>query len=178
MKRRRDTPVNMKLRQVADGDHEFLTDLHNDPEVLVNMTHPEPITLDQHFAWWRGIKDDPKQLRLVFEVDGLRTGFTKFYDIDPHNGCCVLGADIHKAYRGSGYAKFMWTLMIERCFNDMSLHRVSLSTAGYNAIGQRVYRSLGFREEGRLIESLYRDGKYHDQLLMYMLRDQWEDGTP
>lgn len=175
MKRLYSIPANIKLRPVVDDDHEFLVELHNDPEVLVNMTHPEPITMEHHLAWWSNIKNDPKQQRLIFEVDGHRTGFTKFYDIDAHNGCCVLGADIHKAYRGSGYAKFMWMLMIQRCFNVLSLHRISLTTADYNVIGQRVYRSLGFREEGKLIQSLYREGQYHDQLLMYMLSDWKED---
>jgi RimJ/RimL family protein N-acetyltransferase len=157
-----------------DDDHEFLVELHNDPQVLKNLTHPEPITMDQHLAWWSKIRDNPNQLRLIFEVAGERCGFTKFYDIDTSNRNCTLGGDIHKDFRGRGYAKYMWTLMLHKCFDDLNLYRVGLTTAEYNEVGQRVYRKLGFKEEGRLVKSLWRNGQYYDQLLMYMLKPTWD----
>ena len=162
------------LRPVKDDDHEFFVDLHNDSLVLRNLTHPQPITMEHHLAWWKKIQYDPRQLRLVFTVDGERAGLTKFYDIDFANMNCVLGADLHKDFRGKGLARPMWELMLERCFDAMRLHRVSLTTAAYNSIAQHVYDSLGFRTEGRLVQSLLRDGSYHDQLCMYMLYEHWK----
>ena len=166
-------PVNMNLRKVCVDDHEWLVELHDDPEVLRNVTHPQKITLEQHLLWWNRISNMCDQARLIFEIDHERVGFTKFYDIDHINHSCVLGADIHGSHRGKGYAKYMWTLMLDKCFYELELHRVSLTTACYNAVGQHIYSSLGFVEEGRLIESLYRDGNYHDQICMYMLRRDW-----
>lgn len=163
------------LRSVDDDDHVFLVELHNDPEVLKNLTHPEPITLEQHTTWWESIRRKDTQLRLIFTVDDVPAGFAKFYDIDRTNKNCVLGADIHKDSRGKGYARPMWTLMIEHCFNVLGMHRISLTTAEYNAIGRRVYVKLGFKEEGRYVESLLRDDVYHDQILMYMLRSDWQN---
>jgi len=164
----------MLLRPVDEDDHAWLVELHNDPEVLHNLTHPQPITMAQHLAWWTKISHDQRQLRLVFVVDNFRVGFTKFYDIDLSNNNCVLGADIHKDHRGQGLAKYMWSLMLERCFKGMQLNRVSLTTASYNDVGQRVYRKLGFITEGRLTQSLYRDNQYWDQICMYMLRENWD----
>lgn len=166
-------PTSMQLRAVEEGDHPWLVELHNDPEVLRNLTNPEPITPDQHRAWWDRTRVDPGQLRLIFTVDGQRVGFTKFYGIDRANHCCVLGADIHRDHRGKGYAKNMWAMMLNVSFIALQLQRVGLTTAEFNEIGQRVYRGLGFKEEGRLVKSLYRDGTYHDQICMYMLRDDW-----
>ena len=168
----------MKLREVVDSDHKFLLHLHNDPEVLRNLTHPTPITRQQHLNWWETIKNNPNEIRLIFEVGDEtncynRVGFTKFYYIDHVNSNCVLGADIHKDFRGKGLAKFMWTLMLNKCFDELKLHRASLSTASYNTIGQRVYTNLGFKEEGRSIDAIYRDGSYHDSVCMYLLRDTW-----
>ena len=166
------------LAQVTDKDHGWLCALHNDPEVLMNLTHPTPISLDEHMAWWHQTSTDPRQERYIFqERDFLRRarpiGFTKFYDIDHVNKNCVLGADIVKEERGKGYAKHMWELMLEHCFVGLKLHRVSLTTAAFNNVGQRVYRGLGFREEGRRVQSLLRNGAYHDQIEMYMLREDW-----
>ena len=166
-------PTSMQLRAPLPDDHRWLVDLHNDPEVLRNLTHPEPITMEQHLAWWESTRINPKQLRLVFTVEGERVGFTKFYDIDRTNHNCALGADIHKDHRGKGYAKSMWAMMLNVSFMALQMHRVSLTTATYNNIGQRVYRGLGFQEEGRLTQSLFRDGVFHDQICMYMLREDW-----
>ena len=162
------------LRPVEDSDHEWLVELHNDPVVLHNMTHPQPITMAHHLAWWEKIRHDHRQLRLIFVMDGKRVGFTKFYGIDRANQNCVLGADIHGDFRGQGLAKVMWSLMLRKCFDELGLHRVSLTTAEYNTVGRRVYEGLGFKDEGRLVQSLFRDGKFHDQILMYLLREDWK----
>jgi RimJ/RimL family protein N-acetyltransferase len=163
----------MKLRHVVDEDHVWLVELHNDPIVLKNLINPDPISLQHHMVWWSGISNNPKQLRLIFEVDEVSVGFTKFYDIDLINHNCVLGADIHRNFRGIGYAKYMWALMLNVCFDNLKLHRVALSTAAFNQIGQRVYKNLGFKEEGRYHDVLFRDGEYHDGICMYMLREDW-----
>jgi len=169
------TMPSYRFRSVEDDDHEWLCELHNDPIVLRNVTNPQPITLEQHLVWWKAVSRDPRQLRLIFTVDGARAGFAKFYNIDYDNKSCVLGADIHESFRGKGHAKSLWSLMLDKSFLTMKLHRVSLTTAEFNVIGQRVYRNLGFKDEGRLVQSLYRDGTFHDQLCMYMLRDDWVD---
>lgn len=167
----------MHLRPVEQGDHEWLVELHNDPEVLRNLTHPQPITLTDHMQWWAKLCPEivaGHQDRKVFCIGHTRIGFTKFYDIDVHNRNCVLGADIHKDHRGKGYAKPMWNLMLSEAFGTWDdFHRVSLTTASFNTIGQRVYSGLGFKEEGRRIQALLRDGEYHDMIDMYMLRSDW-----
>jgi RimJ/RimL family protein N-acetyltransferase len=176
-------PPNMCLRDVQDDDHQFLVDLHNDPVVLQNVTRPTVITLSEHMAWWERIRSDPHEKRLVFTVDQERVGFTKFYSIDYVNRGCILGADIHRDHRGKGLAKFMWSLMLEKCFmgrivpashhRGRELHRASLMTAEFNEIALRVYKKLGFKEEGRLTQALCREGRYHDGICMYMLRPDW-----
>ncbi len=161
------------LREVRDSDHEWLVDLHNDPEVLRNLTNPNKISIEDHLKWWSKIQSDPAQIREIFEVDGERVGLTKFYNVDMSNLNCALGADIQRDHRGKGYAKEMWNLMVRKCFDELGLHRVSLTTASYNLIAQKTYKRVGFQEEGRMIDSLYRDGVFHDQICMYLLRSNW-----
>jgi len=170
---------SFSLRPIVISDHDWLISLHNDPVVLKNLTDPSPISYADHLKWYRGVEDNPRQKRMIFVVDdidkqlGGPAGLTKFYDIDKNNGCCTLGADIHKDFRGNGYAKHMWTLMLDMCFNTFRLHRVALSTAEFNETAIHIYKKLGFNVEGRLTQSLFRDGKYYDQIMMYMLANDW-----
>jgi RimJ/RimL family protein N-acetyltransferase len=164
--------MKFSLKDVREQDHEWLVELHNDPDVLKNLTNPEPITLDSHMRWWNSLNRN-KEKRHIFYVDDNRVGFTKIYSIDTINKNCVLGADIHKDYRGKGFAKHMWNLLVDECFSNLGLHRVSLTTACYNDIAQKVYKNLGFKEEGRNVESLYRGEKFYDCVCMYLLKTDW-----
>lgn len=161
------------LRDVQNDDHEFLVNLHNDPVVLRNLTHPQPVTMEQHLHWWEKTQHDKRQVRRVFMANDSRVGFAKFYDIDHENSNCVLGADIHETFRGRGFAKPMWSMMLDLCFDVWKLHRVSLTTAEYNDVAIHVYESMGFAYEGRLTQSLKRDDKFYDQHVMFMLREDW-----
>jgi diamine N-acetyltransferase len=167
------------LRPIEDDDHEWLVDLHNDPLVLKNVTDPRSITLESHMKWWNEIKESSSEERFIFCINGIRAGIAKLYKIDQANKSCKLGADLHESFRGQGHAKFMWKLMLERCFEVHGLNRVALTTAEYNAVGNHLYKSLGFKEEGKKVASLLRDGQFFDQICMFLLRhDFYEKNSP
>lgn len=165
--------MTTRLRNITDEDHEWLVELHNDPVVLDNVKDPRPITLAGHLRWWNGIKSSAKEERMIFTVDTQPAGLTKFYFIDHYNHNCTLGADIHRSHRGQGYAREMWSLMLERCFLGHNLHRVALSTMDYNHVGRHLYARLGFIEEGRMKDYHLRDETYYDAICMYMTVDDW-----
>lgn len=173
--------MDFSLKYVTtDEDVDFLLDVHNDPLVLNNITNPNPIDQTHHLKWMSKIFDEQskvKEARMIFCVDGKNAGVVKFYSIDQINGNCVLGADLHKDFRGKGYAKEMWKQMLNICFSEfgLNLHRVSLTTAHYNKPAIKVYSKLGFKLEGKFKQSLFRDGTYYDQLLFYMLKSTWDN---
>ena len=153
-------------------DHEWLVDLHNDPLVLYNMTDPTPITLESHLNWWSTLNLQ-KNPRFIFTVNDENVGFAKVYNVDLNNKNCMLGGDIHKEHRGNGYSYNMWNMLLEYCFNHLNLYRVGLTTAEYNELATKVYKKLGFKSEGFLNESLYRDGVFHNQLCMYLTKPMY-----
>lgn len=161
------------LRSINDDDHLWLVELHNDPAVLWNTRDPRPITLESHMRWWERVRLDPNEERWIFAVDGTRAGLVKIYSIDRQNRHCVLGADLHPTFRGRRLAVPMWTLLLDRCFFDLRMHRVGLSTMEHNVVARHVYERLGFVEEGRIMHCHLREGMFHDAVCMYMLEDSW-----
>jgi RimJ/RimL family protein N-acetyltransferase len=57
----------------------------------------------------------------------------------------------------------------------MNLHRVFLRVHADNTRGIRCYQRAGFRQEGTLRESVFREGTYHDTLMMGILASEFED---
>jgi RimJ/RimL family protein N-acetyltransferase len=59
----------------------------------------------------------------------------------------------------------------------MNLHRVELEVFDYNSRAIRCYEKCGFKLEGRRREAMFRDGRYHDALIMAILREEFEEGS-
>jgi len=56
----------------------------------------------------------------------------------------------------------------------MNLHRVQLEVYDFNPRAMRCYEKCGFQVEGRQREALFRNGSYHDILIMGILREGFE----
>ena len=54
------------------------------------------------------------------------------------------------------------------------MHRVFLNTMNSNERALRCYRACGFKEEGRLREHNWSNGRYHDVVYLGILREEWE----
>jgi RimJ/RimL family protein N-acetyltransferase len=165
--------MKFSLDIVKDYDHKWLVDLHNDPMVLHNITNPKPISLEEHMSWWNNLNFN-KDKRFIFKIDDVNAGFVKVYSIDYFNKNCILGADLHKDFRGKNLSKHMWKLLLDYVFYELKdIYRASLTTADYNEPAKKLYKNLGFIEEGRFIESLFRNDKFYDQICMYILKENY-----
>jgi len=90
------------------------------------------------------------------------------------HGDAFVGIGIgERAYWGKGYGTDAMRLMLRFAFQELNLHRVSLTVYGYNPRAQRSYEKNGFRVEGRARQVLLRDGARHDVIYMGILRDEW-----
>jgi RimJ/RimL family protein N-acetyltransferase len=73
-----------------------------------------------------------------------------------------------------GYGTEVTKLIVSYGFLSLNLHRIALSVSAINYGGVTAYQRAGFITEGILRHACYRDGQYHDKLLMAMLRTDWD----
>lgn len=71
---------------------------------------------------------------------------------------------------GRGYGTEATRLVIDYALRVVGLHRVSLGVFDFNPRARRVYEKCGFTVEGRLRETLHWDGRWHDEIVMSILR--------
>jgi RimJ/RimL family protein N-acetyltransferase len=79
-----------------------------------------------------------------------------------------------RAYWGKGYGTDAVRVLLRYAFEELNLARVSLGVYDYNPRAVRVYEKVGFIHEGRLRQSVQRDGRQHDEIVMGVLRQDWE----
>ncbi len=75
---------------------------------------------------------------------------------------------------GKGYGTEATKLVVGYGFASLNLHRIGLTVSAENVGGIEAYRRAGFTVEGVLREACYRDGRYHDKIVMGLLRSEWE----
>jgi len=78
-----------------------------------------------------------------------------------------------KEYLGKGYGRECMELLLDYCFNELKMERVSLDHYTGNAAGE-LYLKLGFKYEGVMRNSAKKDNEYFDLHLMSMLREEYK----
>ncbi|MFH1546898.1 MAG: GNAT family protein [bacterium] len=98
--------------------------------------------------------------------------------IDKKNKHAEIGLSIgDKRYWGRGYGTDSVLTALSFCFEELCLNRVYLDVWEDNKRAIRCYESCGFMRDGLLREHVYRNGKYHNKLLMSILKSDWEKGN-
>jgi RimJ/RimL family protein N-acetyltransferase len=111
------------------------------------------------------LKDDPEE-RYVGAC-GL--------SIDTRNRWASLGIVIgRKDLHGQGLGRDAILTMLDYAFGFLDLNKVNLDHAEFNERASRCYRACGFREEGRVRQRWFRDGRHWDMVNLGITRDEFE----
>ncbi len=79
-----------------------------------------------------------------------------------------------KSYWNRGVGKEVMRLIIAHGFSQLNLQRIYCGTAENNAGMQKLALALGFREEGRSRQALYKDGEFRDLVHYGLLRSEYD----
>ena len=135
---------------------------------------PMPVAEIDRFFQARVIGPDSLALAIHVRDTGRLIGTCAFSQLDGDNGSALFHITIgEKDAWGLGYGTEATELMLEHAFERLGLHRVALSVFAFNERAIRAYRKAGFIVEGRARQSIWRDGRYWDELQMSMLDSDW-----
>ena len=103
-------------------------------------------------------------------------GSCAFCQVDGENGSAMYHITIgEKDVWGRGYGTEATRLMLDHAFGTLGLHRIALTVFEFNERAIRAYRNCGFVVEGRARESIWRDGRWWDELAMSVLSPSGSD---
>lgn len=140
-----------------------------------NLARPQ--TAQQIAADLEKLADDAHNLLFGIRTleDDVLIGTVGFFDIEWSNGVAWLGMGIGlRAYWDRGLGSEALALALRYAFQEMNLHRVTLTVLAYNPRAIHLYEKFGFRHEGTFREFGQRDGKRYDMLLYGLLCREWE----
>lgn len=98
-----------------------------------------------------------------------------YFKYRPKDGTTWIGIAIaDNKYWGKGYGSDALKVLINFLFNELNIRKITLGVFSYNTRAVKCYHNLGFKEEGCLKKNLYRDGKYHDELIMSLFKNKYK----
>lgn len=171
----------IRLRAIERSDIPIFVRWFNDPELLRYLAMYVPMSQAAEEQWFESVlKDESQHVFVIETADGTPIGNLGLFGIDWKNRCAGCGIGIgEKEYWSQGYGSDALRILLRFAFADMNLHRVYLKVYDFNQRAIRCYEKLGFRHEGRLRQAHYTSGRYVDELVMGILRPEWEsqEGT-
>jgi RimJ/RimL family protein N-acetyltransferase len=136
---------------------------------------PLPPPLDYEAKWAAEEYKPNSQYDWAIEtIDGAHyIGGCGYARIDWPSRVAEINIFIGKPWRTQGYGREAVGLLLDFMFKQMNLNKVFLKTWTFNPAAVRCYERCGFVHEGRLRQQIFRDGDYHDQIVMGLLRQEW-----
>jgi ribosomal-protein-alanine N-acetyltransferase len=101
-------------------------------------------------------------------------GNIKIDSINDRNKLAVYGIMMgDKQEWGKGYAKEATLKIINYCFTELHLRKITLGVITDNVPAVELYKKLGFETEGVLRKHGYYDGRYCDSFLMAIFNPEY-----
>lgn len=170
------------LREFGEDDLAALVDMESDPAMF--QYEPGPLTREQTQERLRKAQletlDEPRRhFRLAVTLAGqdelvgrisLHLNWAEIREWE-------IGWSIRRAFWGCGYATEAATAMLDFAFGELNAHRVLAICHAGNAASIRVMQKLGMRADGRLRETRWLHGQWHDELVYSVLEREWQSGS-
>jgi RimJ/RimL family protein N-acetyltransferase len=174
---------NIRLRPFERDDLPRVVSWLADPQVREGISFFMPLSLEDEVKWFEAMKtNEPARQILAIdaraaEADGpgwVHIGSTGFIELNWRARLAELGIMIgNRDYWSRGYGTDAVRTLVDFGFGELNLNRIYLRVFDFNQRAIRCYEKAGFGLEGRLRQGHYHDGRYHDVLIMGLLREAW-----
>ena len=114
------------------------------------------------------------RLAVCLKENDLYIGNVYLTDIDMINRKAVSHVLIgNKDYWGKGYASEALKLLLDYAFNERGLNRIVADILESNEQSIRMHEKTGYKKEGLMRESVFKNGKFQNQIRMSLLKEDF-----
>lgn len=118
-------------------------------------------------------QDDNSLSFAAVDAEATLLGFVALEGAKTRERCATLSVMIGPPYQGQGFGTHAVEAALAYGFTELNLKRIELQASAFNDAALMTYRKVGFMEEGRRRQCIFRGGEYHDQVLMGLLVGEW-----
>jgi RimJ/RimL family protein N-acetyltransferase len=171
---------SLLLRPVKKSDISYFLKWFNDPEVIQYLGMYLPMTEMAEEKYIEELGTTRARTDAAFVIEVIEGDSTKpigncgLHGINSKDNHATFGIVIgEKDYWSKSYGTEAARLLINYGFQQLNLHRISSTAIAFNERSIKLHKRVGFREEGRLRQAIFKNGQYHDLVQFGILREEW-----
>lgn len=167
------------LRPLKIEDLEKTHEWRNNLE-LIKLTQGIrfPKTMEMDRDWFIYALNDKSNRNIYFGIDEILTG--EFLGIIQLNNIDYISRNANWGFmigeiknQSKGIGTEFSNLILDYIFNELNLIKITSYIVDNNVISIRLFRKLGFNEEGVLRKHYFVDGEYNDVLIMSLFKEDF-----
>jgi RimJ/RimL family protein N-acetyltransferase len=167
------------LRAFERDDAERCYRWMNDPSIVRTLKSRYPIAFQNELEWLERAMHPPASERhfaIERKDDRNHIGNASLQEIEWVSRTASFGLFIGEPSAWNrGFGTDAIRTLVRFAFEEMNLRKLRIPVFEYNDRARHVLEAQGFVEEGRLRREFYREGTYHDILILSVFR---EESTP
>jgi RimJ/RimL family protein N-acetyltransferase len=163
------------LREISREDIPTINRWRRDPVVSAGVGAPHRfIAVDVDLQWYDDYlsrRGSEVRCAVCLADTGQLVGMVSLTRIDYVHRNAEYNAMVgERASQNRGIGTEATRAMVRHGFFDLNLHRIYVSILRENVSSIRMCEKAGFREEGTIRQGAYKNGTYHDLVLMGVLK--------
>jgi len=168
------------ILDIPDESHlEKMRSWRNNPEFRQYYREYRVLSKQHQIRWWKEkvLEDDSWQYFVVKPIDDSEkiigfAGLTYIHPIYRTGEFAITIAD--SEFQKSGYGSDALRTLIKYGFEELNLNRIWCEVYSNNS-ALDVYRHIGFKDEGVLRQTVYKNGEYLDSHVLSMLKSDYDE---
>lgn len=156
------------IRDLCFEDLDFFISIRN--ECANDFLHDSRIfTIEDAKKWFAN--SNPKYY--IINYNSTDIGYFRTSNYSEVNQNIYIGCDLHKEWRGKGLSYLAYLEFIPSLFQNLNLHKISLEVLSTNVVAYNLYKKIGFIEEGRKRDEIFKQNKWVDSIIMSLKKEEY-----
>lgn len=145
-----------------------------DPAGMRYLGFTQPLTMADEERWYEQVSASQTDVVWAILREGQPIGSTGLHGIDWRNRRAVSGIWIgDTSQHGQGFGRETMQLRTAYAFEELNLEKVITTIVDENERSKRAAISAGYRQCGLHRRHFFREGRWLDEWLGEILRDDW-----
>jgi len=170
--------MDIKLRALEKLDKEYFFLWIKDKEVIrYSLSLFQKMTTDNEISHWFDtlLIDKFSYNKAIVDATNKKligyTGITKISETNLSGEYFIFIGD--KSYHRKGVGTFVTKEVTKNAFHELGLNRIMLTVSEKNIGAIKAYTNANFKTEGVMRQAFYRNGEFHDKIIMAILKEEY-----
>jgi RimJ/RimL family protein N-acetyltransferase len=171
----------IRLRAIEPEDAPVFFEWNQDSEMGLMVDRLRPPTSQKVVADWISkttavTSDESDDFFFVIEtLAGEFIGIIHPQKCDQLVGDFAYGIAIRREFQRQGYAREAFVMVLRHYFRERRYQKVTVKVYGYNESSKQLHEALGFLLEGQIRRAALHNGRFYDDLIYGMTKEEFEE---